>query len=120
MDAKTGFHVLAVDDTATDRMIIERFLKKSSCNVIAVDSGIKALELLGLDDDSENRRDHQKIDMIITDYCMPGLTGYELLMKVKGSENLKDIPVQHHVEMLKPYLLKSKACRDSAKDGEED
>lgn len=31
--------------------------------------------------------------MIITDYWMPEMTGYELLKKVKESSNLKQIPV---------------------------
>ncbi|XP_059291478.1 two-component response regulator ARR17-like isoform X2 [Lycium ferocissimum] len=33
------------------------------------------------------------INLIITDYCMPGMTGYDLLKRVKGSSNLKEIPV---------------------------
>ncbi|XP_047317788.1 two-component response regulator ARR3-like [Impatiens glandulifera] len=31
--------------------------------------------------------------MIITDYCMPGMTGYELLKKIKGSSTFREIPV---------------------------
>ncbi|XP_019157245.1 PREDICTED: two-component response regulator ARR17-like [Ipomoea nil] len=34
-----------------------------------------------------------KVNMIITDYCMPEMTGYELLKKIKESSNMKDIPV---------------------------
>ena len=33
------------------------------------------------------------MNLIITDYCMPGMTGYDLLRRVKGSSSLKDIPV---------------------------
>lgn len=31
--------------------------------------------------------------MIITYYCMPGMTGYELLKKVKGSSTFREVPV---------------------------
>ncbi|XP_068659519.1 two-component response regulator ORR9-like isoform X1 [Aristolochia californica] len=35
-----------------------------------------------------------EVNLIITDYCMPGMTGYDLLKKVKHqSSSLKDIPV---------------------------
>ncbi|EHA8589385.1 putative Two-component response regulator ORR5 [Cocos nucifera] len=33
------------------------------------------------------------VNMIITDYWMPEMTGYELLKKVKESSELKRIPV---------------------------
>ena len=31
--------------------------------------------------------------MIITDYCMPEMSGYELLKRVKESAELREIPV---------------------------
>lgn len=34
-----------------------------------------------------------EVDLIITDYWMPGMTGYDLLRKVKECRSLKDIPV---------------------------
>ncbi|CAN6697157.1 unnamed protein product [Malus baccata var. baccata] len=33
------------------------------------------------------------VNLIITDYCMPGMTGYDLLRKIKESNVFKDIPV---------------------------
>ncbi|PNX73174.1 two-component response regulator ARR9, partial [Trifolium pratense] len=45
------FHVLAVDDSIIDRMLIERLLKTSSFQVTAVDSATKALKFLGLVED---------------------------------------------------------------------
>ncbi|XP_039850764.1 two-component response regulator ORR4-like isoform X2 [Panicum virgatum] len=136
VDAESRFHVLAVDDSLIDRKLIEMLLKNSSYQVTTVDSGSKALELLGLRDEaaessspssSSSSPDHQVINLlfgglvslcsgpvcdqaitclpaslllqeidvnlIITDYCMPGMTGYDLLRRVKGSSSLKDIPV---------------------------
>ncbi|WOL05343.1 two-component response regulator ORR5 [Canna indica] len=77
-------HVLAVDDSSVDRAVIARLLRNSKCRVTAVDSGKKALELLGLE---------PKVNMIITDYWMPDMTGYDLLKRVKESSKLREIPV---------------------------
>ncbi|KAJ1426975.1 Signal transduction response regulator, receiver domain [Sesbania bispinosa] len=147
MAAEAQFHVLAVDDSLVDRMLIERLLKTSSFHVTAVDSGCKALKFLGLVEDEQRREElpfvapetHQdvEVNLIITDYCMPGMTGYDLLRKIKESKSLKDIPVvimssenvpsrinrcleegaeefflkpvqQSDVNKLRPHLLKSK------------
>ncbi|MCL7022901.1 hypothetical protein MKW94_024704 [Papaver nudicaule] len=92
-------HVLAVDDSNIDRKVIERLLKISSCKVTAVDSGKRALQLLGLDVDYNKTCSASggvgalKVNMIITDYWMPGMTGYELLKKIKESSLFKEIPV---------------------------
>ncbi|PKI56201.1 two-component response regulator ARR5-like [Punica granatum] len=87
-------HVLAVDDSLVDRKVIERLLKISSCKVTAVDSGRRALQLLGMDEQSGHAdSDGLKVDLIITDYYMPGMTGFELLKKIKESSSLREIPV---------------------------
>ncbi|KAG8663296.1 two-component response regulator ARR5 isoform X2 [Manihot esculenta] len=85
-------HVLAVDDSLVDRKVIERLLKISSCKV---DSGIRALQFLGLDEEKNSSVgfDGLKVDLVITDYCMPGMTGYELLKKIKESSTFREIPV---------------------------
>ncbi|XP_022742318.1 two-component response regulator ARR9-like [Durio zibethinus] len=103
MAAESQFHVLAVDDSLIDRKLIERLLKTSSCQVTTVDSGSKALEFLGLyEADTTNPNtastfpnNHQEVEvnLVITDYCMPGMTGYDLLKKIKESSSLKNIPV---------------------------
>ncbi|XP_021282035.1 two-component response regulator ARR9 [Herrania umbratica] len=105
MAAESQFHVLAVDDSIIDRKLIERLLKTSSYQVTTVDSGSKALEFLGLhEDDTTNPstptpcvppNNHQEVEvnLVITDYCMPGMTGYDLLKKIKESSSLRDIPV---------------------------
>ncbi|WVZ24671.1 hypothetical protein V8G54_003215 [Vigna mungo] len=91
-------HVLAVDDSLVDRKVIERLLKVLACKVTAVDSGLRALQLLGLLDEQKipsetNGFAGLKVDLIITDYCMPGMTGYELLKKIKESSTFKETPV---------------------------
>ncbi|XP_076899190.1 two-component response regulator ORR3-like [Bidens hawaiensis] len=95
--SETPLHVLAVDDSNIDRKLIERLLKTLSYNVTAVDSGTKALEFLGLQDceklPSFSPNPEVEVNLVITDYCMPGMTGFELLRKIKESKSLKDIPV---------------------------
>ncbi|PSS01747.1 Two-component response regulator like [Actinidia chinensis var. chinensis] len=100
---ESQFHVLAVDDSLVDRKLIERLLKTSSYQVTTVDSGSKALKFLGLNEDeqinsnqpsvSPNNHQEVEVNLIITDYCMPGMTGYDLLKKIKESSSLRNIPV---------------------------
>ncbi|KAF8403620.1 hypothetical protein HHK36_011724 [Tetracentron sinense] len=103
MATEAQFHVLAVDDSLIDRKLIERLLKTSSYQVTAVDSVSKALKFLGLLEDdqispnspyvSPNHNQEMEVNLIITDYCMPGMTGYDLLKRIKESSSLKNIPV---------------------------
>ncbi|KAF7001907.1 hypothetical protein CFC21_017467 [Triticum aestivum] len=84
--------VLLVDDSPVDRKVVELVLGSNtfagSFHVIAVDSAKKAMEFLGLKDGKE-----QAVDMVLTDYCMPEMTGYDLLKAIKAMSPLKPIPV---------------------------
>ncbi|XP_061987746.1 two-component response regulator ARR17-like [Populus nigra] len=86
-------HVLAVDDSLIDRKVIERLLINSTCKVTTAENGKRALEYLGLADGQHPSHSDLKVNMIITDYSMPGMTGYELLKRIKESPTMKEIPV---------------------------
>ncbi|XP_059625314.1 two-component response regulator ARR17-like [Cornus florida] len=95
MDDGDEPHVLAVDDNLIDLKLVEKLLKNSSCKVTTAENALMALEYLGLGDDHKNKSNGSdlKVNLIITDYCMPGMTGYELLKKIKKSSNMKEVPV---------------------------
>ncbi|XP_031498101.1 two-component response regulator ORR5-like [Nymphaea colorata] len=82
-------HVLAVDDSLIDRKFVEGLLRRSSYKVTTADSGSRALEYLGQIQDANG----SKVNLIITDYQMPGMTGYDLLKRIKESSALREIPV---------------------------
>ncbi|XP_006295142.2 two-component response regulator ARR16 isoform X2 [Capsella rubella] len=97
-DHHEEIHVLAVDDNLIDRKLVERLLKISSCKVTTAENALRALEYLGLGDQNQHidaltTNNDLKVNLIITDYCMPGMTGFELLKKVKESSYLKEVPV---------------------------
>ncbi|CAK9142928.1 unnamed protein product [Ilex paraguariensis] len=108
---KRHLHVLAVDDSHIDRKLLERLLTVSSYQVTCVDSGDKALEYLGLLENTDNdsttscssscctsssslspQQEASKVNLIMTDYSMPGMSGYDLLKRVKES-SWKNVPV---------------------------
>ncbi|KAK1321679.1 Two-component response regulator ARR17 [Acorus calamus] len=88
-------HILAVDDNIVERLFVEKLLKGSAYKVTTADNGFRALEYLGLGDEPYVilKSNISKISLVITDYCMPGMTGYELMKKIKESPGLKDIPI---------------------------
>ncbi|KAL0913655.1 hypothetical protein M5K25_017134 [Dendrobium thyrsiflorum] len=83
-EGEREMHVLAVDDSSVDRAVIARLLRNFKHRVTTVESGVRALEMLGLE---------PNVNMIITDYWMPEMTGFELLKRIKESKDLKKIPV---------------------------
>ncbi|MDW8002785.1 MAG: response regulator [Deltaproteobacteria bacterium] len=75
--------VLVVDDFATMRKIIKNVLKQLDIeNVKEAENGKQALEILR----------SEKIDLIISDWIMPEMTGIEFLKACKSDENIKKIP----------------------------
>lgn len=75
--------VLVVDDFATMRRIIKNVLKQIGFNhILEADDGTSALGIL---------KDNA-VDLIISDWNMPQMTGLELLKKIRNEESTKKIP----------------------------
>lgn len=80
--SKLGTQVLLVDDDQSLRSILSRVLSKAGLKVSAVASGAAALDLL---------QRGQRFDVIITDLVMPGMSGTELLPRIRQLD--LDVPV---------------------------
>jgi len=81
--ADTSMKVLVVDDFATMRRIVKNILTQLGYkNIIEADDGTTALEVLK----------QQKIDLIISDWNMPKMTGLDLLKAVRGDSSMADTP----------------------------
>jgi CheY-like chemotaxis protein len=66
--------ILCVDDEETPRTLRKLILQKQGYQVVTAGSGDEALEVL-------NRA---KIDLVLSDQMMPGMTGTELTKSVKA------------------------------------
>ncbi|MGX9416169.1 EAL domain-containing protein [Vibrio sp. WJH972] len=100
--------ILIVDDEMNIRNALRRELRFKVATVHTAESGTQALEILG----SHN------IDLIITDYYMPNMTGTELLLEVKqrypnipaimlsGQADLHGVTAAINAEVLKQYVDK--------------
>jgi two-component system chemotaxis response regulator CheY len=75
--------ILVVDDFATMRKVIRNLLKQVGYeNIAEAEDGVLALRLLK----------SQKVDLVISDWNMPNMTGLELLKSVRADEDLKTTP----------------------------
>ncbi|PUZ76111.1 hypothetical protein GQ55_1G263800 [Panicum hallii var. hallii] len=102
-NAAAAVRVLVVDDSPVDRKVVELLLRNhkggaAPFHVTAVDSGKKAMELLGPKgqgklDSSDADSNELSVDIVLTDYCMPEMTGYDLLKAIKALSSPNPIPV---------------------------
>ncbi len=83
MDMDKTMRVLIIDDQATIRKILRSFLRHLEfSNIVEADNGIRAWEII----------QSEKIDFIISDWIMDGITGLDLLRRVRRDEDLKETP----------------------------
>jgi two-component system chemotaxis response regulator CheY len=75
--------ILVVDDFATMRKVIRNLLKQVGYeNIVEAEDGAIALKTLK----------SKTIDLVISDWNMPNMTGIELLKAVRADEDLKATP----------------------------
>jgi two-component system chemotaxis response regulator CheY len=81
--ADSKMRILVVDDFPTMRRIVRNILKQIGYeNVVEAEDGTVALSILKT----------EKVDLIISDWNMPQMSGIELLKAVRTTEGLKEIP----------------------------
>ncbi len=75
--------VLVVDDNASTLDLLSRRLRRDGHEVTSCDNGEGALELLGT----------TAFDLVLLDLLMPGVSGIEVLRRIKGSAETAALPV---------------------------
>lgn len=79
----TNMKILIVDDFATMRRIVKNILVQLGYkNVVEADDGTSALDMLK----------NEKVDLIISDWNMPKMTGLDLLKAVRGDDATASTP----------------------------
>jgi two-component system cell cycle response regulator len=78
-----GPKILTVDDSKTIRMIVARAFKPFACEILEAADGVEGLAIVS----------REKPDIILLDYTMPVMDGFEMLNKLKSDPEARNIPV---------------------------
>jgi class 3 adenylate cyclase/ActR/RegA family two-component response regulator len=76
-------HILIVDDNASNRDLLARRLVREGHRVTAAESGVSALALAAA----------ESFDLVLLDLMMPGMSGFEVLCRLKADASTRHIPV---------------------------
>lgn len=88
MTTMHGIRILLVDDSRTMRSLIKRQLAVIQVELVhEADNGKRGFEIL-----QDQAALELPIDLVISDWNMPEMTGLELLRKVRGTPELKHVP----------------------------
>src|SRR5690606_6325945 len=79
----SGCRILIVDDQESNRDLLVRRLARDAHTVTTAANGEEALRLV----------EEQTFDLILLDLIMPGISGYEVLVRLKSDPRHRDIPV---------------------------
>jgi CheY-like chemotaxis protein len=83
MNTSDTYHILAVEDSITQALRLEKILERNGFAVTVKHDGKSALNFL----------DSHTPDMIISDIIMPVIDGYDLCRRIKTRPHLKDVPL---------------------------
>lgn len=80
-----GMTALIVDDSPLARRIVRNILSRHGLKIYEAGSGEEGLSYI--------KKQSHEIDIIITDYIMPGISGEELCSNVRQLEHMAQVPV---------------------------
>jgi two-component system, chemotaxis family, response regulator PixH len=75
--------ILIVEDSPSELELMSHFLKESGFNVIKANGAKEALQ----------KAMEQKLDVVITDVVMPGMSGFELCRALKRNPTTEKVPI---------------------------
>ena len=81
--AEAAFRILVVDDDEMNREVLSRMMKRGGHNVLVAEDGYAALDIL--------RR--QSVDLVLLDHMMPGLSGLDVLRRIREFAGPSELPV---------------------------
>ena len=98
--------ILVVDDEKSNSFLLSKTLSKLDCEIHTASTGWEALELTS----------KKLYALVILDILMPGINGYETLVRIKSSKKNKETPVFLMTEMETDQSLLLKAYNAGAVD----
>jgi class 3 adenylate cyclase len=75
--------ILVVDDNASNRDLLSRRLQRQGHTVLQAEDGLRALAVVA----------EEALDLVLLDLMMPGISGYEVLTRLKADPLRRDLPV---------------------------
>jgi class 3 adenylate cyclase len=75
--------ILVVDDNASNRDLLARRLQRQGHTILQAEDGASALAMV----------DAEALDLVLLDLMMPGISGYEVLNRLKADPRHRDLPV---------------------------
>ena len=78
-----GGSILVIDDEEANRALLARRLTRQGYSVLFAETGEKGLALAA----------REPVDVILLDVMLPGMSGYEVLGRLKSDDALREIPV---------------------------
>jgi CheY-like chemotaxis protein len=86
--------ILLVEDDPGHARLIEKNLRRSNItnDIVIINDGQQAVDYLFSEGDYSGSRPHKPL-LVLLDLNLPGLDGYQVLQRMKGSDRTKRIPV---------------------------
>jgi len=82
-DQEVRSRILVVDDVSTNRSVLVSLLARPETEVLEASDGERALEIIA----------ETPLDLVILDVLMPGLSGLEVLERVRRTFSSSELPI---------------------------
>ncbi len=106
----SNLRVLVVDDNQTNRFILTEYLRSWGCLPVEASNGKDTLIIL-----RKSVSLKEAFNLVLTDFQMPVMNGFDLAKEIRAMETLKEVPIIVLTSSGKKG--DSKRCRDIGIDG---